>query len=79
MPSSARPIPAQVVAKLCFHVFNPALTFGKLVQAISVDSVKHLWPLLANMTLRHAGLVETFGACCPAAVEPLLRNAARLH
>ncbi len=42
----------QVLARLCFYVFTPALTFGKLVQAISIDSVKHFWPLLANMTIR---------------------------
>ena len=42
----------QVVARLCFYVFTPALTFSKLVQAISVSSIAHLWPLLLNMTVR---------------------------
>lgn len=44
----------QVLARLCFYVFTPALTAGKLAQAISVESVKSFWPLLANMTLRCA-------------------------
>lgn len=34
---------------------TPALTFSKLTQAVSVGSIRHLWPLLANMTLRQAG------------------------
>ena len=42
----------QVVARLCFFVYTPALTFSKLVQAISVSSIAHLWPLLLNMTVR---------------------------
>ncbi|KAL4437147.1 hypothetical protein ABPG75_004286 [Micractinium tetrahymenae] len=41
----------QTVAKLCIFVFTPALTFSKLAQAISLQSIAHLWPLLANTTV----------------------------
>ena len=36
-------------ARLSFYVFTPALTFSKLVQAVSLNSIAHLWPLLANL------------------------------
>jgi auxin efflux carrier family protein len=40
-----------VVAALCFYVFTPALTFSTLAAAISFTSIRHLWPLLVNMTV----------------------------
>ena len=40
----------QTVARLCFYVFTPALTFGKLAQAMSLRALTRLWPLLANVT-----------------------------
>ncbi|KAG7671720.1 hypothetical protein Ndes2526B_g07386 [Nannochloris sp. 'desiccata'] len=40
-----------VVAALCFYVFTPALTFSTLAAAISFNSIRHLWPLLVNMTV----------------------------
>ena len=42
----------QVLARMWFYGFTPALTFSKLAQAISIESVKALWPLLCNMTIR---------------------------
>lgn len=42
----------QTVARLCFYVFTPALTFSKLAQAVNPQSIAHLWPLLANMSVR---------------------------
>ncbi len=50
-----------MLAKMCFYVFTPALTLGKLAQAISVESVKQLWPLLANMTIRQGRPSITVG------------------
>ena len=40
-----------VLASLCFHLFTPALTFSTLAAAISLDSIRRLWPLLVNMTI----------------------------
>lgn len=40
-----------VVASLCFYVFTPALTFTTLAAAMSLDSIRHLWPLLVNMSV----------------------------
>ncbi|KAL4424764.1 hypothetical protein ABPG77_000804 [Micractinium sp. CCAP 211/92] len=41
----------QTVARICFYVFTPALTFSKLAQAVSLQSIQHFWPLLANITI----------------------------
>lgn len=38
-----------VLARLCFYLFTPALSFSTLAAAVSLDSIRHLWPLLANM------------------------------
>lgn len=43
------PAGCQLLARVCFLVFTPALTFTKLAQAVSLESIRHLWPLLANM------------------------------
>lgn len=48
----------QTVARLCFYVFTPALTFSKLAQAVNPQSIAHLWPLLANMSV---SMVVGFG------------------
>jgi hypothetical protein len=84
----------QVVARLCFFVYTPALTFSKLVQAISVSSIAHLWPLLLNMTVRWVllrprcescgrGCGVCFGGCCVLWAERLpaacRRHPANLH
>lgn len=45
------PTGCQLLARVSFLVFTPSLTFTKLAQAVSLDSVRHLWPLLANMTV----------------------------
>lgn len=42
----------QIVARMGFMIYTPALTFTKLTQAVSPASIRNLWPLLANMTLR---------------------------
>ncbi|GAB4818022.1 hypothetical protein N2152v2_005068 [Parachlorella kessleri] len=65
----------QVLARMCFYVFTPALTFSKLAQAISIESVKALWPLLCNMTISIAvglvvGLVMAAVLRTPAQYKP---------
>ena len=44
-----------VVSRLIYYVYIPALTFSKLAQAVTLSSIAHLWPLLANMTIRCEG------------------------
>lgn len=39
------------LAALCFFMFVPALTFSTIAKSVTLESIRHLWPLLANMTL----------------------------
>jgi hypothetical protein len=57
-----------VMASLCFYVYTPALTFSTLAASISVGSIRHLWPLLANMLLS-VGAGVGAGYLCAAAVR----------
>lgn len=43
------------LARACMYIFVPSLTFGKLSQSVTLDSVLYLWPLLANLVLRCVG------------------------
>eukprot|EP00887_Chlorella_sp_A99_P005248 scaffold1.g5248.t1 len=45
---------SSTAAKLSFFVFTPALIFSKLAQAVSLQSIAHLWPLLVNMCVSMA-------------------------
>lgn len=60
LPSSLQgvltPAGCQLLARVSFLVFTPALTFSKLTQAVSLESIQHLWPLLLNMTVGCAPL-----------------------
>ncbi|PSC75420.1 auxin efflux carrier [Micractinium conductrix] len=57
-----------VVSRLIYYVYIPALTFSKLAQAVTLSSIAHLWPLLANMTIS-----ILFGLALGAALARLLR------
>lgn len=59
----------QLLAKLSFFVFTPALTFSKLTQAVSISSIVQLWPLLVRAWGRGCGWpVATEG--CRACLQP---------
>lgn len=40
------------LARACLFIFIPCLTFGKLAQSVTLDSVLYLWPLVANIVVR---------------------------
>ncbi|KAL6785981.1 hypothetical protein ACKKBG_A00915 [Auxenochlorella protothecoides x Auxenochlorella symbiontica] len=39
------------LARACLFIFIPCLTFGKLAQSVTLDSVLYLWPLVANIVV----------------------------
>ncbi|KAI3433898.1 hypothetical protein D9Q98_003700 [Chlorella vulgaris] len=64
----------QVLAQMCFFVFVPTLTFAKITQAVSLDSIAHLWPLLLNLTLS-----VMLGLCLGLLLNRLLRTPIEFH
>jgi predicted permease len=68
------PVHAQVLAQMCFFVFVPTLTFAKITQAVSLDSIAHLWPLLLNLTLS-----VMLGLCLGLLLNRLLRTPIEFH
>jgi predicted permease len=65
---------AGTLAALSFNLFTPALTFSTLAASITLESIQHLWPLLANMAVSCSlGVGAGFAAARALKVPPELR------